>query len=104
MPRQHPRAHMMAPRNQGSSAQAESSEQPNRDQPKLRGRVKFFNTDKGFGFIVPDDGGRDIFLHRKGFDPLPADLSQLTEREVLYRIQEPKPNDRGPIARSVELV
>ena len=45
------------------------------------GKVKWFNTAKGFGFIQPDDGGQDIFVHVSAVER--AGLSQLDEGQTV---------------------
>ena len=43
------------------------------------GTVKFFNAAKGFGFIAPEDGSKDVFVHISAVDR--AGLSTLTENQ-----------------------
>ncbi len=50
------------------------------------GRVKFFNAARGFGFIEPDDGSRDAFVHISAVER--AGLTDLTEgQRVEYELQ-----------------
>ncbi|QCE15805.1 cold shock protein [Vigna unguiculata] len=37
------------------------------DTPRSTGTVKWFNEDKGFGYITPQDGSRDLFVHFTSF-------------------------------------
>jgi CspA family cold shock protein len=61
------------------------------------GTVKWFSDEKGFGFITPDDGGRDLFVHHSNID---ADgYRSLSEgSKVSY---EEEVADKGPKAINV---
>jgi CspA family cold shock protein len=51
------------------------------------GTVKWFNPEKGFGFIVPDEGGNDVFVHISAVEQ--AGMSTLNEgQKVEYELQE----------------
>lgn len=66
---------------------------------RLMGTVKFFNAQKGYGFITPDDGGKDVFVHvtaveRSGLGPLNDGMRISFETE---------PDKRGKGPKAVEL-
>jgi CspA family cold shock protein len=61
------------------------------------GKVKWFSTEKGFGFIQPDDGSEDVFVHHSevdGKDPRDGD-------EVQFEVEE---TPKGLSARNVQQV
>jgi len=64
------------------------------------GTVKFFNTSKGFGFIAPDDGGKDVFVHATAVEA--AGMRSLNEgQKVSFDIQ---PDARGSKATNLKAV
>ena len=60
------------------------------------GTVKFFNEQKGFGFIKPDDGGNDIFVHITALQQ--SGLQNLAEGMRISFETEPDKRGKGPKA------
>ena len=60
------------------------------------GTVKFFNETKGFGFITPKDGGREVFVHLTGL------VDSIRENdEVSFNVEH---GQKGPNAVNVKLI
>ena len=68
--------------------------------PQVQGAVKWFDAAKGFGFITPDDGGKDIFISRRIIKQ--AGLSDLNEGQ---RVEvEIAAATKGPEAHTIRIV
>ncbi len=62
-----------------------------------KGTVKWFNSNKGYGFITPDDGGKDLFVHHS--DVKTSGYATLDEgQKVEYEVGE---GQKGPCAKNV---
>jgi cold shock protein len=66
----------------------------------MTGIVKFFNGERGYGFIKPDDGGRDVFVHITAVER--AGLKDLSEGQRITFEVEPDKKGKGP--KAVNLV
>jgi cold shock protein len=65
------------------------------------GTVKFFNGERGYGFIKPDDGGRDVFVHITAVEH--AGLKALSEGQRITFDVEPDKKGKGPKAVNLAL-
>ena len=53
-----------------------------------QGKIKFFDTQKGFGFIAPDEGGKDIFVHRNNVEDLGPNQGLEDGEAVEFEVEE----------------
>jgi len=70
------------------------------DTELIEGTVKFFNIEKGFGFVTPDDESRDIFVHMKALEKSGLGVLETAQRVRLNVTS----GEKGPLAEGVELL
>jgi cold shock protein len=65
-----------------------------------KGTVKWFNADKGFGFITPEDGGKDLFVHHSEIKMSGGGYATLGEgQKVEFEVGK---GQKGPCANNVK--
>lgn len=68
---------------------------------RITGTVKFFNTSKGYGFVSPEDGSKDVFVHVSALES--AGIHGLNEGDKITFVLEDDRRGRGKQAAQVEL-
>ena len=66
----------------------------------MTGTVKFFNGERGYGFIKPDDGGRDVFVHITAVER--SGIGSLDEGMRVSFETEPDKRGKGPKAVNLQ--
>ena len=67
---------------------------------RVTGTVKFFNTAKGYGFIQPDGGGKDVFVHATALEQ--AGIRSLNEGDRVSFVLEDDRRGRGKQAGQLQ--
>lgn len=67
---------------------------------RVTGTVKFFNAAKGYGFIQPDDGGKDVFVHATALEQ--AGIRALNEGDKVTFVLEDDRRGRGKQAGQIQ--
>ena len=72
----------------------------NNQRVEVNGKVKWFNDSKGYGFITPDDGGRDLFVHHSDIQ-MDGFRTIREGQAVEFEVEE---GPKGPAAKSVKAI
>lgn len=68
---------------------------------RVHGIVKFYSEEKGYGFIMPDGGGNDVFIHRSN---LPEGTKFLdTDQRISFTITNSEKKDKGDGKKATDI-
>jgi CspA family cold shock protein len=69
---------------------------------RVTGTVKFFNTAKGYGFIQPEGGGKDVFVHATALEQANPPIRSLNEGDKVSFVLEDDKRGRGKQAGQLQ--
>jgi cold shock protein len=67
---------------------------------RISGTLKFYNAAKGFGFITPDDGSKDVFVHASALER--SGIDSLNEGDKVTFVLEDDRKGRGKQASEIQ--